>query len=229
MPQSRNDALRNEMVETQIVARGIKDRRVLDAMRKVPREMFLPEEAADRAFADGAVGIGQDQTISQPYIVALMTEAAGLTPQCHVLDVGTGSGYGAAVAAQLADQVFTIERIPELADAARKRFHDLHYDNIHSRVGDGSQGWPEQAPFDAILVAAAASVVPEALCAQLKIGGRLVIPIGSGGGQRLMRIERSTAHGFRETDLGPVAFVPLLGDYGPQAGKVDRGTGGYNH
>ena len=189
----------------QIEGRGVRDPRVLEAMRKVPREAFVPEDLRARAWEDGPLPIGEGQTISQPYIVALMTEAAGAGPGCRVLEVGTGSGYQAAVLAAAGAEVWTVERLPSLAAEARGRLEGLG-GHVHVRVGDGKEGWPEEAPFDAIVVTAAAAAVPEALLAQLKDGGRLVIPLGPKGDQRLLRIFRDG----REESLGAVRFVPLV-------------------
>lgn len=203
------------MVARQIAGRGIKDRHVLDAMRRVPREAFVGEGMAEFAYEDSPLPIAEGQTISQPYIVALMIEAAKLRPGDTVLDVGTGSGYAAAVLSRIAGRVYTIERHRKLSEIARKRFVTLHYDNIDVRRGDGTLGWPEAAPFDAILVAAGGPEVPEALRRQLKIGGRLIIPIGNlGSGQELVRVTREGEDEFREEDLGGVAFVPLIGEQG---------------
>jgi protein-L-isoaspartate(D-aspartate) O-methyltransferase len=202
---------RDRMVEMQIAARGVRDPRVLDAMRQVPREAFVPEELAARAYDDTPLPIPGGQTISQPYIVALMAEAATILPDDRVLDVGTGSGYAAAVLSLLAEDVYSIERDPGLAAAARERLARLGCINVTVRHGDGSRGWPEAAPFDAILAAAATPVVPPDLCRQLAIGGRLVIPVGDGShGQRLLRIVRTGDTDYEEEDLGRVAFVPLV-------------------
>lgn len=215
------DAAAARMVETQIAARGVTDPRVLAAMREVPRDAFVPEGERAAAFDDGPLPIGEGQTISQPYIVALMCEAAEIGPDDRVLDVGTGSGYGSAVASRLAATVCSIERHARLAEAARERLGGLGYGNVEVRVGDGTLGWPEgDAAFDAIIVAAAAPAVPEALKAQLAVGGRLVIPVGARHGQSLVRVRRTEAGDFAEEHLGEVAFVPLVGDQGWPAGKV---------
>ncbi|HZS64334.1 MAG TPA: protein-L-isoaspartate(D-aspartate) O-methyltransferase [Xanthobacteraceae bacterium] len=211
------------MVASQIAGRGIKDPHVLDAMRRVPREAFVGEGMEEFAYEDSPLPIAEQQTISQPYIVALMIEAAEVKPGNRVLDVGTGSGYAAAVLAEIADKVFTIERHKALAETAGRRFAELGYRNIEVRHGDGSLGWPEAAPFDAIVVAAGGPEVPEALRNQLKVGGRLVLPIGSlGREQQLIKVVRVSAHEFREEDLGAVMFVPLIGKQGwaePQPGQ----------
>jgi protein-L-isoaspartate(D-aspartate) O-methyltransferase len=203
------------MVEAQIAARGVRHARVLEAMRAVPREAFLPKELAEFAYEDGPLPIGAGQTISQPYIVALMAELADPGPGDKVLEVGTGSGYAAAVMSRMAARVYTIERNPELAEAARRRLERLGYDNIEVRCGDGTLGWPEAAPFDAIVVAAGGPEVPQALREQLEVGGRLVIPVASNGaGQKLLLVRRSAVDKFEEEDCGAVAFVPLVGEQG---------------
>jgi protein-L-isoaspartate(D-aspartate) O-methyltransferase len=202
---------RQEMVERQIAARGIRDPAVLAAMRTVPREMFVAAAAARRAYEDSALAIDEGQTISQPYIVALMLEAAGVGPQDHVLEVGAGSGYAAAVISRIAERVWAVERHARLAEQAEARWAALGYANIRLRVGDGTEGWVEHAPFDAIIVSAAGRAIPLALQEQLEIGGRLVIPIGDADLQRLLKITRTSGTRFEEEDLGPVRFVPLVG------------------
>lgn len=205
--------LRTRMVARQIEARGIDDRRLLEAMREVPRECFVPEPLQAFAFDDSPVPIEAGQTISQPYMVALMIEAAELEPNDRVLEIGAGSGYAAAVMARIADRVFAIERHGELAHLAEERLRQLGYDNVVIRHGDGSYGWPEQAPFDAILVAASGPHVPEVLKAQLAPGARLVMPIGEPqGAQSLLKLTRTSEGEFRHEDLGAVRFVPLIGD-----------------
>ena len=206
------DARRN-MIERQLVARGITDPTVLAAMARVPREAFIPPELANSAYEDSPLPIAEGQTISQPYIVALMAEAACIRQPSRVLEVGTGSGYAAAVLAELARAVVTIERHAKLASAARATLKRLGYSNVVVIEGDGSRGVPEQAPFDAILVAAGAPSPPESLKRQLAEGGRLVIPISVNTHQDLRAITRS-GDSFREEDLGPVRFVPLLGKEG---------------
>jgi protein-L-isoaspartate(D-aspartate) O-methyltransferase len=207
--------LRERMVERQIASRGIRDPRVLDAMRVVPREAFVAPGPEDLAYEDRPLPIGEGQTISQPYIVALMIEAAALRPGSRVLEVGAGSGYAAAVMSRIADEVYAIERHPSLADAAARRLQRLGYDNVEVRVGDGSRGWPEAAPFDAILVAAGSPDVPKALKAQLAVGGRMIVPVGARAHyQTLRRITRRDADRYEEEDLGAVAFVPLIGAEG---------------
>jgi protein-L-isoaspartate(D-aspartate) O-methyltransferase len=206
---------RDRMVDVQIARRGVRDHHVLEAMRRVPREAFVEPGFEEFAYEDGPLPIGEGQTISQPYIVALMIEAAEVKPGDSVLEVGAGSGYAAAVMSQIADRVHTIERHPSLVDAARGRFKSLGYDNIDLRVGDGTLGWPEAAPFNAILVAAGGPVAPQALKEQLAIGGRLVIPVGEAvRSQTLLKITRTGETDYDEEDLGAVAFVPLIGEQG---------------
>lgn len=205
---------RARMVEEQIEARGIRDPDVLAAMRRVPREDFVPEAMRAWACDDSPLSIGDGQTISQPYIVALMIVAAAIRPGGRVLEVGTGSGYAAAVMAELAAHVYTIERIEALAAQAAGRFARLGCTNIELRTGDGSGGWPEAAPFDAILVAASGPCVPEVLRAQLAPGGRLVMPVDDGWLQRLVCVTREAAGSYREDFLCDVRFVPLIGAHG---------------
>jgi len=206
---------RERMVQTQIAARGVRDPGVLQATRRVPREAFVEAGFEEFAYEDGPLPIGEGQTISQPYIVALMIEAAEVKPGDVVLEVGAGSGYAAAVMGQIADRVYAIERHPSLGEAACQRFRRLGYDNIDLRVGDGTKGWPEAGPFDAILVAAGGPQVPPALREQLAIGGRLVIPVGEEAGrQTLLKVTRTGETDFEEEDFGAVAFVPLIGQQG---------------
>ncbi|MBC7986279.1 MAG: protein-L-isoaspartate(D-aspartate) O-methyltransferase [Sphingomonadaceae bacterium] len=202
------------MVEAQIARRGVRDERVLAAMREVPRERFVIEAMRGYAFEDSALPIEAGQTISQPYIVALMLEAAAIEPSDRVLEIGAGSGYAAAVAGRLAREVHAIERLDELATLARERMAALGYDNVRIYAGDGTHGLPDAAPFDAILVAAGAPSVPATLRDQLVIGGRLVLPVGGSGVQRLLRIVRRGEDAFDEEDLGGVRFVPLIGAHG---------------
>jgi protein-L-isoaspartate(D-aspartate) O-methyltransferase len=209
------------MVENQIAARGVRDPRVLEAMRTVPREAFVPENLGEFAYEDSPLPIEAGQTISQPYIVALMIEAAALRPEDRVLEIGVGSGYAAAVMSRIARRVHAIERHSELAELARERMASLGYDNVVIRTGDGTRGWPENAPFDAILVAAGGPEVPKPLREQLALGGRLVIPVGSADQQRLVRVTRQSETGFEEEDLGSVRFVPLIGAHG---WAEDRGS-----
>jgi protein-L-isoaspartate(D-aspartate) O-methyltransferase len=209
------DDERRRMVETQIAPRGVHDAAVLAAMGKVPREKFVPRHQAPYAYDDRPLLIGEGQTISQPYIVALMTEAARLTPRDRVLEIGTGSGYAAAVLAEIAAEVYTIERLAPLAKSARQHLADLGYVKVHVRCGDGTLGWPEHAPYDAIVATAGGPEVPKALLEQLAIGGRLVIPVGtSRHEQTLVRVVRAGAADYDEEDLGGVEFVPLIGAQG---------------
>jgi protein-L-isoaspartate(D-aspartate) O-methyltransferase len=208
-------AERGRMVDRQIAGRGIRDTGVLAAMRQVPRELFVAPGLEEFAYADSPLPIAKEQTISQPYIVALMIEAAGVKPGDKVLEIGTGSGYAAAVLGRIAEQVYTIERHQALAEAARRRLSGLGCRNIEVRQGDGTLGWPEAAPFDAIIVTAGGPGIPETLRRQLKPGGRLVIPVGAlAREQRLMKVIRAGEHEFHEEDLGPVRFVPLIGAHG---------------
>lgn len=204
--------LREEMVANQILARGIKDSLVLKAMGKVPRHSFLPMELRDLAYQDGALPIGFGQTISQPYVVALMTQALNLNGDEKVLEVGTGSGYQAAILAEIAKEVYSIEIIPELAQRADSTLKSLGYKNIHVRVGDGFLGWPEAAPFQAIIVTCAPEEAPRPLIQQLADGGRLVIPVGEQGRAQMLRRYIKTEKGVFPKDLGEVYFVPMLGD-----------------
>lgn len=190
------------------------DPRVMAAMARVPRHEFVPPGEESYAYVNNALPIGHGQTISQPYIVALMTDLLDPQPTHKVLEVGTGSGYQAAVLAELVQQVYSIEVIPELAEEARERLARLGYDNVTVRAGDGYAGWPEEAPFDGIIVTAAAGAVPKPLLAQLRNGGRMVIPVGSRLGQNLILIEKSAAGAISESNLLPVAFVPLVSDRG---------------
>jgi protein-L-isoaspartate(D-aspartate) O-methyltransferase len=206
---------RERMVEIQIARRGIRDPRVLEAMQHVPREDFVEPGFEEFAYADGALPIGEGQTISQPYVVALMIEAAELKSGDTVLEVGAGSGYAAAVLSRIAARVHAIERHPELAASAERRFAELGYHNIDLRVGDGTRGWPEAAPFDAILVSAGGPGIPPALKEQLAIGGRLVIPVGrQEGQQQLRKVTRTAKAAYEDEALGTVAFVPLVGEQG---------------
>jgi len=189
------------------------DARVLEAMERIPRERFVPEDEVDSAYANVPLPIGHRQTISQPYIVALMTDLLETQPAHKVLEIGTGSGYQAAVLAELVATVYSVEVIAELAAEATRRLAELGYDNVATRVGDGNLGWPEQAPFDGIIVTAGAPRVPPALLAQLKCGGRLVIPVNTAGyGQVLQCITRDAAGDFHTQDVLPVMFVPLVGN-----------------
>ncbi|ACD94809.1 protein-L-isoaspartate O-methyltransferase [Trichlorobacter lovleyi SZ] len=210
------DIARKRMVQEQIVGRGITTPRLLEVFQKVPRHLFVQEAMAVQAYSDGPLPIGEKQTISQPYIVALMTDLLELTGNDHVLEIGTGSGYQTAILASLVRRVWTIERIRPLAMQARKVLDTLHLLNVNIKVGDGTLGWPEEGPFDAILVTAGAPAVPETLAAQLAPGGRLVIPVGDESNQTLLRI-RKAADGTltQETGIG-CRFVPLIGQQGWQ-------------
>lgn len=212
-------ALRRRMVERQIAARGVDDPRLLEALRTIPREAFVPPERQDEAYADCALPIEAGQTISQPYTVAFMIDALRLTGVERVLEIGAGSGYGAAVLGALAAEVHTVERLERLAESARRRLAALGCRNVRVHHGDGSLGLPELAPFDAICVTAAAPALPPALVAQLADGGRLVAPIGDLGGQRLLRVVRHGAE-LRTDDLGGFAFVPLIGRQGWRADET---------
>jgi protein-L-isoaspartate(D-aspartate) O-methyltransferase len=206
---------RNRMVDVHIVRRGVRDQRVLDAMREVPRERFVDPGMEDFAYEDGPLPIGEGQTISQPYIVARMIEAAEVEPGDRVLEVGAGSGYAAAVMGRIAARVYAIERHSSLGEAARRRFASLGYDNIELRIGDGSKGWPDAAPFDAVLVAAGGPAPPQALKDQLAVGGRLVIPVGDDRRtQQLLKITRTGDTDYESENLGMVRFVPLIGEEG---------------
>jgi len=215
MAASDFGTLRDGMVRRQIAARGVRDRSVLDAMRTVPREAFVPERLAELAYDDTPLPIGEDQTISQPYVVALMAEALELGPEDKVLEIGAGSGYAAAVLSRIAREVWAIERRESLAWQARSRMQRLGYSNVHILHGDGTLGWPEQAPYDAVVVAAGGPEVPRALLDQLAEGGRLVIPIGPDPRtQSLVRVRHLPDGANVREDLGAVRFVPLIGAQG---------------
>ncbi len=201
---------RLQMVEQQIRGRGITDPTVLDAMLRVPRHRFVAATLSQVAYSDRPLSIGRGQTISQPYIVAYMTEAADITPEETVLEVGTGSGYQAAVLGEIARNVYSIEIIPELAETARQTLNELGYENVQVKAGDGYQGWPEHAPFDAILVTAAPDHVPQPLVDQLAINGRMVIPVGEWIEE--MRVITKTEAGILEERTLPVQFVPMTGE-----------------
>ena len=209
--EPRWESLRHAMVSRQIEARGVRDPRVLAAMRSVPRHLFVPEPLRGEAYEDFPLPIGEGQTISQPYIVALMTELATPKPSDRALEVGTGSGYQAAVLAKLVREVYSVEILEALGDEAARRIRNLGYDNITLRVGDGYAGWPEKAPFDLILITAAPERVPPALLDQLAPGGRMVVPVGQAGGvQSLQLILKNSVGAVEVKDVLPVRFVPLV-------------------
>jgi len=212
-PGSRAEE-RRRMVDKQLISSGITNKAVLQSMLTVPRHWFVPEHLQTFAYHDYPLPIGEGQTISQPYIVALMAEALEPTPTDRVLEIGTGSGYAAAVISRVVSQVYTIERHEALAREAQSRFQALKYDNIKVRIGDGTKGWPEEAPFDGIVIAAGAPVVPKSLGNQLKTGGRLVIPVGDRSHQELLRLTKRPGSGFTCENLGGVRFVPLIGEEG---------------
>lgn len=208
-------AARHRMVDTQLAARGIRDSRLLDAMREIPREAFVPPGREEQAHDDSPLPIAEGQTISQPYIVARMIEAAEVAQGDHVLEVGAGSGYAAAVLSRMAARVVAVERRPALAEAARERLTRLGFGNVEIVVADGTLGWPREAPYEVIIVSAGAPAVPEALKGQLAPDGRLVIPVGRGDGiQTLLRITRTGPADYDELILEPVRFVPLIGEQG---------------
>ncbi|TLM62531.1 MAG: protein-L-isoaspartate(D-aspartate) O-methyltransferase [Deltaproteobacteria bacterium] len=202
------------MVEEQVVARGVGDRRVIDAMLRVPRHLFVPEALAAQAYSDFPLPIGERQTISQPYMVGVMSEALQLTGGEKVLEIGTGSGYQAAVLALLARQVFSLERIPALARQARRILDACGFARVNVRVTDGTFGWEDEAPFDGIIVTAGAPSIPQSYRTQLAVGGRLVIPVGDRVSQVLMRVTRVSERDFREERLFGCRFVPLIGNHG---------------
>lgn len=208
------DIARKRMVETQLVGRGIRDRRVIDAMLKIPRHLFVEEAMAAQAYSDTPLPIGEKQTISQPFMVALMTELLALTGKEKVLEIGTGSGYQAAILAELADRVYTVERIRSLALRARKTLDTLRLLNINLKITDGTFGWEEEAPFDAIMVTAGAPAVPHAYTDQLAVGGRLVIPVGDEYNQVLLKIVRQTDGSLTQVESVPCRFVKLIGEQG---------------
>ena len=202
-------AQRQRMVEQQLKPRGIKDERLLAAMARVPREEFVPADERGDAYEDGPLPIGFDQTISQPYIVAFMTEQLRLKPSDRLLEIGSGSGYQAAVLAELVADVYTIEILEPLAKTAEATLQRLGYKNVHLKIGDGYQGWPEQAPFDAIIVTCAPDKVPQPLVDQLKDGGRMVIPVGERLAQQLYLLEKKNGQ-LKESATLPVRFVPMV-------------------
>jgi protein-L-isoaspartate(D-aspartate) O-methyltransferase len=210
-PNDPDDARRARMVETQIQARGVRDPRVLAAMRKVPRHRFVDSSERDRAYEDHPLPIAGSQTISQPYIVALMTELLALPERARVLEIGTGSGYQSAVLGELAAEVYSIEIVPALARSASEKLRQLGYTNVTVREGDGYRGWPEHAPFDGIIVTAAPERIPQPLLEQLAAGGRMVIPVG-GFFQELKVFTKQPDGGVTEKDVLPVRFVPMTGE-----------------
>jgi protein-L-isoaspartate(D-aspartate) O-methyltransferase len=220
MPSPRTRGFREEreqMVETQIAAGGVVDPWVLHAMRTVPREGFIPASLQVSAYDDGPLPIGDGQTISQPYVVAVMTQAVQPKPGNRALEIGTGSGYAAAVLATIVSEVYTVERLGQLAEGAQRHLAALGYRNVHVLHGDGTLGWPEHAPYDVIIVTAGGPFVPPALLEQLAIGGRLIMPVGSARRfQRLVRVTRIAADTYEREDLEEVAFAPLIGKQGWQ-------------
>ncbi len=204
---------RQKMVQEQLVARGIKDKRVLDVMGWVERHRFVPEKIKEYAYEDTPLSIGKGQTISQPYIVALMTELLELKGDEKILEIGTGSGYQAAILAELTKEVYTVEIIESLGKEAEERLKELGYSNIKVKIGDGFYGWQAYAPFDAIMVTAAADALPQPLIDQIKVGGRLVIPIGDEGGQKLLLIQKQPGGKLKKNEITGVLFVPLVGEH----------------
>lgn len=214
MDETQFESARLQMVKTQIADRGVRDSRVLDAMRKIPRHLFVADKLKDYAYKDGALDIGRSQTISQPYIVAVMTEALGLTGSERVLEIGTGSGYQTAILAALCKRVYTVERISKLSRCAQNTLNGMKITNISYLVGDGSRGWINEAPFDAILVTASPPSMPPPLNSQLTIGGKMVVPVGGRGSQTLQRISRINEREILIDNLLAVSFVPLIGEFG---------------
>ncbi len=210
---NQSEKERLHMVDKQLVARGISDEQVLDAMRNVPREVFVPAKYRHDAFNDGPLPIGKGQTISQPYMVALMTECLNLTKDAKVLEIGTGSGYQMAVLLRITPYVYSIERIAALAENAQNTLVSLGYESVNIKVGDGTCGWPEQAPFDGIIVTSGAPSITETLKEQLADGGRLIIPVGTRHTQTLYKITR-TGNRFNQEEITCCVFVPLIGKYG---------------
>lgn len=208
--------VRLKMVEEQIVSRGIKDAKLISAMKKIPRHLFVEEALHGQAYSDHPLPIGEKQTISQPYMVALMTEALLLTGKEKVLEIGTGSGYQTAILAELSEKVFSVERIRSLAIRARKLLYELGYFNVEIKIFDGTFGWMEESPFDAIMVTAGSPDIPQPLIDQLAIGGRLVIPVGDALVQDLFRVTK-TEEGVKKEDLGGCRFVKLIGKYAWEA------------
>lgn len=201
---------KKEMVNYQLIKRGVTDPQVINAMLEIDRELFVPEALMDKAYDDGPLPIGKGQTISQPYIVGYMAEKLRLGKESTVLEVGTGCGYNAAVLSRIASHVYSVEIVASLADLAKKNLSKTNIENVSIRIGDGYEGWPEKAPFDAIVLTAAIAKIPEPLKQQLKEGGRLLAPIGEAS-QRLILFEKTDANSFEETVLLPVKFVPMTG------------------
>jgi protein-L-isoaspartate(D-aspartate) O-methyltransferase len=215
MNHSEYGSLREAMVRVQLIPRGIHDQRVLNAMKTVPRHLFVPESLRDQAYRDSPLPIGEGQTISQPYIVAAMTQALDLHPEDRILEIGTGTAYQTAILAELAGQVFSIESLCTLLERARRILDGQGYTNIITQCGDGTLGWPEHSPYNAIMVTAGAPQVPSALVRQLAVGGRLLIPVGDALSQNLLKIT-NTADGLTEETLGGCRFVKLVGAQGWQ-------------
>lgn len=214
-PKPSMEKMREEMVARQLAGRGIRDANVLAAMRTVPRESFVSEDYALYAYDDGPLPIMEGQTISQPYVVALMIQELHIGAQDRVLEIGTGSGYAAAVISRIAAQVYTVERLEGLVLYARQKLETLGYDNVHVHHGDGTLGWAEHAPYDAIIVAAGGPKVPMALKEQMAIGGRMIIPVGSEQrAQRLIKVTHTADEVYKERTLSHVRFVPLIGQQG---------------
>jgi len=211
------EILRKRMVEEQLIPRGIKNQRVLEALRKVERHKFVPQDLRSSAYADFPVPIGEGQTISQPYIVGLMTEYLNVTDQDKVLEIGTGSGYQTAILAELAKEVYSIERFETLARKTEALLNELGYKNIKIKVGDGTLGWPESAPFDKVVITAASPKIPLPLTEQLKENGKLVLPLGENFSQVLTLVEKTKGK-LKSTDICGCVFVPLVGKYGWSAG-----------
>ena len=212
MTQEKFAQQREQMVETQLKSRDIQSERVLEAMKKVPRHLFMPESVRQFAYIDSPVPIGQGQTISQPYIVGLMTQTVDPQPGDRALEVGTGSGYQAAVLGELVQEVYTIEIIPDLAERAEKALAESGYDNVEVRQGDGYQGWPEKAPFDIILITAAPEEIPQPLIDQLAEGGRLVVPVGPQGEIQTLTLVTREKGEVKKTYITDVRFVPMTGE-----------------
>jgi protein-L-isoaspartate(D-aspartate) O-methyltransferase len=218
MEEDHYSGLRSNMVKHQIAARGVKDPRVLEAMSRVPRHLFVPAGLAERAYEDSPLPIGEGQTISQPYMVAWMTELLEVGEEDRVLEIGTGSGYQAAILCELAAEVISIEKYPDLAREAGERLRSLGYGNITIQVRDGTLGWPQQAPYNGIMVTAGAPSVPQPLLEQLADGGRLVIPVGPSGMQMLNLIRRE-GNAYKASEEGTCVFVPLVGKLGWKRGR----------